>query len=305
MNLIDASFPYPVLSPNTDDVSFTTCSYTPEVVYDKVNHKYDIGVSIDIDDPYIIDLIEQGYAVFAMEVKCDGTRLVRRESGSDPNLAMPIEEGNLKGNVEINFTVTAIKHIESYCNPRAHEDFGGQSFTIEPGEVLAYLGTEVLATDIKYSKLGAASSFIEVRPLEIDSPYMQFDLESPIIGICLPKEMYKDYQTIWRNPNFPEVFHASVVHNALLFALTQFANYKDKDLTWVKTIQYYMDNVDALKSAFGEDAKNAEAEDRTIFEDPTVCQKVAQIILDNPTKRLLVNLKKQQETMSNDNQEEA
>lgn len=302
MNLIDATFPYPVLRPGSDDVSYEKCSYAFEVEYDKVNRLFLISVDFEIDNKCLLDLIEVESAVFAVEMKCPGTHIMKRYSQKTSHFEIELSEGYVKGNVDFDLTITAVKQISNYRNPNAHQDFGNTSFLIEPGEVLAYLGTETLETDIKYAKLGAASSFIEVRPLFIDSPYLQVDLTTSIIGICLPEKLYKAYQETWRNPNFPEIFHASIVYNALLYALLQYRDYKDKDLVWVKTIRYYLDNVDALKKLFENDT-HSDDEDYCVFDDPDVCQKVAQIILDNPAKRLFGNLEKQQTVMINQPQE--
>ena len=296
MNLIDATFPYPVLRSGSDDVSYEKCSYVLNVVYDKVNRLFFISVDFEIDNRYLLDLIEDEKAVFAVEMKCTGTHIMKRYSQKTSHFEIELSEGYVKGDVDFDLTITAVKQINNYRNPNAHQDFGNASFLIEPGEVLAYLGTETLETDIKYAKLGAASSFIEVRPLLIDSPYFQVDLTTSIIGICLPEKLYKAYQETWRNPNFPEIFHASIVYNALLYALLQYREYKDKDLVWVKTIRYYLDNVDALKKLFENDT-HSDDEDYCVFDDPEICQKVAQIILDNPANRLFKNLENQQKEM--------
>lgn len=303
MNLIDATFPYPVLRPESDDVSYEKCTYTFDVEYDKTNRKFLISVDFEIDNIYLLDLIEAGSAVFAVEMRCPSTHIIKRFAQKTSHFDIELPEGFLKGNVDFDLTITAVEQIKNYSNPNAHQDFGGISFQIEPGEVLAYLGTEILETDIKYAKLGAASSFIEVRPLYTDEPYMQIDLTTPIIGICLPKKLFDIYQNTWTNPHFPAIFHASIVYNALLYALMRFRDYKDKDLVWVKTIQYYMDNISVLKNLFSGDPKSTD-EDFCIFDDPDVCQKVAQIILDNPVKRLFDNLLEQLKESANQQEEQ-
>lgn len=290
MNLIDATFPYPVLNPNTDDVSFNVCTYTPDVRVSNNGFAYHLSFTIDIDDPYLKALIEAGFAVYSMEVSCSSTFMIKRASSKNNVLEVDLPEGSVKGNVEITLTITAVKRIRNYCNPRAHEDYGNQSFDILPGEVLAFFGTEILPTDIKYPKLGSASSFIEIRPYESEDGLMFVDLNTSIIGICLPQSDYTAYETEIGSPDYKEILYSSIVYNALLYALLNFSNYKDKDLIWVKTIRYYLDNVDKFRELAGDPSEpmyDDEGNEITILDNPETCQKVAQYILNKPTHVLL------------------
>lgn len=297
MNLIDATFPYPVLNPNTDDVSFNECSFEEDVRVSSNGRSFSLKFTIKIDDPYILALIEKGDAVYSMEVTCRGTYMMRRVADKSNVLKLDLPEGSVKGNVEISLTITAVNPIENYCNPRAHEDYENQSFKIEPGEVLAFFGTEILPTDIKYPKLGSAASIIEVRPLDVEGKYTIIDLDSPIIGICLPSTEYKNYGEINQNQLYQSIFHASLVQNALLYALMEYKNYKGKDLTWVKTIEYYFNNIPELKemveSVSGTDENG---EELTISSQPILCQKIAQTILGIPNEKLLSTLVDMQES---------
>lgn len=297
MNLIDATFPYPVLNPNTDDVSFNECSFEEDVRVSSNGRSFSLKFTIKIDDPYILALIEKGDAVYSMEVTCKGTYMMRRVADKINVLKLDLPEGSVKGNVEISLTITAVNPIESYCNPRAHVDYENQSFKIEPGEVLAFFGTEILPTDIKYPKLGSAASIIEVRPLDVEDKFTIFDLDSPIIGICFPTGEYANYGEISQNQLYQSIFHASLVQNALLYALMEYKNYKGKDLTWVKTIEYYFNNIPELKemveSVSGTDENG---EELTISSQPLLCQKIAQTILDIPNEKLLTTLKEMQES---------
>lgn len=296
MNLIDATFPYPVLNPNTDDVGFNICSFEEDVRVSSNGRSFSLAFTINIDDPYILELIRKGDAVYSMEVTCKGTYMLRRVAGNNNVLKLDLPEGSVKGNVEISLTITAVNTIEAYCNPRAHEDYENQSFRIEPGEVLAFFGTEILPTDIKYPKLGSAASIIEVRPLDVEGEHTLIDLESPIIGICLPANEYANYGTISQNQLYQSIFHASLVQNALLYALLQYKDFRGKDFTWVKTLDYYFENIPELKemveSVNGVDENGNEL---TISSQPLLCQKIAQTILGMPNEKLLSTLKNMQE----------
>ena len=141
--------------------------------------------------------------------------------------------------------------------------------------MLAYFGGFSFNADIKYEKLKAVSSFMEIVENE-DLKYTYVDLKKNKIEIQLPSETYNLYRSdiISQEERFSPVFHSSIVLNALLTALYNFEEHKD--YLWAKVIDYRLKNEKQLKDINFDEKENI--------------PEIAQMLLGNPFKRLLEGL---------------
>ena len=139
---------------------------------------------------------------------------------------------------------------------------------MEPGDILAYFPSFHYDADIRYDKLQAAGSFMQIRESSLHSD-VYFDIAGNKIEILLPKEHYE----LYCNPNIKgeaEIIHSSLVLNALTFALLNIELHEQ--ITWAKTIYYRLDTEEGLS--------------REALEDPSAIVGLAQKLLKDPYKRL-------------------
>ena len=103
-----------------------------------------------------------------------------------------------------------------------------------------------------------------------------FNLEEQRIMIEMPHDLFVQYQRVGNS--FPEVIHSSLVHNALVYALSNLDEYQDKGKLWA----------DSLLTRIADDPQLQQYD----LSDMTQVFQVADILLQDPYKRLLDNLEK-------------
>lgn len=275
MNFNNISFPHPVLGVANEVSSEIKRIEKDDISINPNNHNYEVKVKYTFDDEVLKQMVEDGKAEFICEATCSNTlyrEIIRSEK---PKIAFEIPRKQVKGRVEFVCLLVAKENIESYSNANFHSDYNGFSFEIEQGEVLAYFGDFSFNADIKYEKLKAVSSFMEIVPNE-ELTYTHVDLKKNKIEIQLPIETYKLYQSgfISQEVKFAPVFHSSIVLNALLTALYNFEEHKD--YLWAKVIDYRLKNEKQFKDMNFDEKENV--------------PEIAQMLLGNPFKRLLEGL---------------
>jgi len=275
MNFNNISFPHPVLGVTNDVSSEIKMIETNDVSINPKSHSYEIKVKYTFDDEELKQMVQQGQAEFICEATCSNTlyrEIIRSEK---PKIKFEIPRKKVKGRVEFICFLVAKQNVESYLNENFHSDYNGFTFDIEQGEILAYFGDFSFNADIKYEKLKAVSSFMEIVPNE-ELTYTYVDLKKSKIEIQLPVETYKLYQSdfICQEVRFAPIFHSSIVLNALLTALYNFEEHKD--YLWAKVIDYRLKNEKQFKDVNFDEKENI--------------PEIAQMLLGNPFKRLLEGL---------------
>ena len=167
--------------------------------------------------------------------------------------------------------------ITTLHNPSVSSEALNGSF-LTPASVTTlslYFGEFSFNADIKYEKLKAVSSFMEIVE-NTDLTYTNIDLKKQKIQIELPSVSYKLYRSgrISQEPKFAPVFHSSIVLNALLMALYDFENHKE--YLWAKAIEYRLENEKQFLNLSIEEKENI--------------PEIAQRLLGNPFNRLLEGL---------------
>ncbi len=275
MNFNNISFPHPVLGIANDFSSEVKMIDANDITIIPSNHSYRIKVEYSLDDDEVKQIIRQGKAEFICEATCSNTLYREVVLSEKSNVEFEIPRKRVKGRVEFLCLLVAKQNITSYSNASFHSDYNGFLFDIEQGDVLAYFGNFSFNADIKYEKLKAVSSFMEIVPNE-ELTYTYVDLKKNKIEIQLPIETYKLYQSdfICQEVKFAPIFHSSIVLNALLTALYNFEEHKN--YLWAKAIDYRLNYEKQFKDVNFDDKENI--------------PEIAQMLLGNPFKRLLVGL---------------
>ncbi|HLN94939.1 MAG TPA: hypothetical protein VK183_04825 [Flavobacterium sp.] len=272
MKFDDVIFPHPVLGLG-DSISSYIELLTPEI--NSGQDIYDVELNYRFDNVDLKKLAKQNKVEYFCEVSCTNTIYREVFTGSNKNLRFQISKKDVKGIVKFVCLLVTKDEIKEYTNADAHPDYDGFSFDLDAGEVLAYFGEFSFNADIKYEKLKAVSSFMEVVE-GTDLTYTYTDLKKDKIQIQLPTEEYSIYcsDTISLEGRFASTFHSSIVLAALLTALYNFEEHKD--YLWAKSIVYRLENDSLLKDINFSEKENI--------------PEIAQRLLGNPFKRLLNGL---------------
>lgn len=269
----DVCFPYPVLGIG-DDVGpkpSISAQITEEGDY------FVVRISLKMLNEDIMRLIREQSALFSCEIDCPATFYRRIERSTEPSFEIKICRTDVARRVNFDCTVTVTKSIEGYSNSQFHEDYKGFSFNLEPGDLLAFLGKLHYDADIKYDKLQTAGSFMTIIPGH-DEKNTIYYLNNPKIEIQLPPDLYQDYKMSFNGPGkHVDIFHSSMVLNALVYALLNYDKDEHGEKLWARTLSYRIELEPSLRQ-YADVMEN---------KDPLKVLELAQALLANPYKRLL------------------
>lgn len=275
MNLNDITFPYPVLG-SFDDILPRPDDPEVEVTQDKMN--YHFVVKLGYHNEEIQKLVEGDFADYVCEISCDMTRYRKCFSGKHLYFQIDIPRKSVAGKINFACTITVKKAFAGYTNQGFHLDYYGHSFEMEPGDLLGILGQFYYYADIKYDKLKAVGTFMEIN--ETDESLPSTILDKDKIELRLPIKLYKQYK---ENPvvnSKVDILHASIVLNSLIYALCRIDRHTNRK--WAQTIYYRIDTEPELT-----EFRDCESEEWRV-------DKLAQMLLGKPYERLFDYLEREQ-----------
>ena len=213
----------------------------------------------------------------------------RCERSKDGHFEIKLSKSEVAREVTFELSVVVKEPIEDYSNTQLNPIFAGYEISMEPGDLMAYIGKDKFSADIIYEKLDKVSTFMIIRE---DSQVTQTEikLDTEKIEILIPSTMYKHYkEEIKGSSTYSAIIHGSLVFNALLHALNNITSYPDK--LWARCIMTRIEK----------DAEIAKLNiDPTEEEDRVELPKLAQALLGDPFKRLFTGIEKIHETINFD-----
>ncbi len=259
---------------------------------EKTATEYRFNIVLTQHNEAIAALVAQRKAEYACEVVCSDTYLRRCFHSPSPVFNLTLLRKEVSGRINFNCYIAAKQPIQGYTNKDFNEDYLGFSFDLDRGEMLALFPTAFYNTNIKYDKLYAAGSFMQiVRAAEsVETTWFNLDDESGKIMIELPADLFTQYEAIGNS--FPEVIHSSLVHNALVYALSNLDEYADKGKLWSDSL---------LQRLQSDEFKDIDVS--SLSSDMSVVFKVADRMLQDPYKRLLGSLQKINENLTEDTED--
>lgn len=276
-------FPYPVkgiadniVSPPTD---FTVSdeSNTTEFVFD-------INV-VSLNDEDIQKLIQADKAVYACEINCPYTRLLRLVRNNSGHFRIRLPRRRVGKRIHFTVAVLAKESIPNYINKNFHPDFKDQGFifNINPGEVLAKICTFHVDADITYERLKAVDSILVVRQQQSAYSLVDINCEGDKIEVLLPQSLYAQFRDgLAYDRRFSSVFHASFVLQALAIAIMHYNHYLSLERLWARVLN-------ARFSTQHEQFREFDLSGDIEIED---AYQIAQILLNKPYDRMFKTLLK-------------
>lgn len=279
--MANKSLPYPVLGQSDDILPSLDAECVKMTFPEKSISDYTFKVELHQSNSEIEAFITNGKAEYACEISCSGTFLRKYVSSSSPNFDITLNRYEVKGHVDFDFFVVVTQPIPGYTNEGFNEDYKGFSFDLEKGDLLVQFGTIKWNADIKYDKLYAAGSFMQIKDAGDSVDRIKFNLEEDVILIEMPHERFEQYQKIANN--CPAAIHSSIVHNALVSALCNLESYQGTGKKWVDCLEFKLNEMKVPVSD---------------FQDINRAFDVADELLQDPYKRMFDALEK-----NNDNVE--
>ena len=281
----NVSLPYPVLSTGDDILpSLDRNSILVTQTHDHKNYSFKIELLLENDD--ILKYIEEGKAEYTCEVTCAKTYLRRCYHSTEPSITFEIGRKEVIGDIYFRCYVTVKEDILDYHNSQFNEDYEDALFDMEPGDVLAAFPLCTYTAHLKYDKLYSAGSFMVVQE-DKNGSSVWFDATGDKILVYLPTPMFEQFQSFSNNQDFNELFHASIVFNALFKCISEYNPETQENCLWASAIRYRINTEDNLK-----DFK---------LEDKVRSYELAQALLQDPYRRMFQKLNEQQQSLENKN----
>lgn len=274
-------FPYPVLSPFSDD--YVSSGFIAEVQVVRDIKEIVFHLNVLMDDGQLQRLIEEEKAEYVFHIECSQTSYRTILSTKDTENIKRIAESELNGKVSVCSFIVAKENLKNYTNENFNQDYGKAAFTIEKGSVLAIGGqTNVEITKEVEELTKIPSIFSILRRDTDDSIGMQIDINGDKIKLWLSNEEFYNYASATNMPAFQPVLHSILVLPALIYTFETLKNAGVEGIDeygsyrWFKAIERILN-----KSEIGFNAETLE--NITSYE-------LAQKILDLPVNRALASL---------------
>ncbi|MBR4650947.1 MAG: hypothetical protein IKO82_04255 [Prevotella sp.] len=263
MNLNNISLPYPVLGISDDILPLLgEDAVRFDLTADARNYTFKIELKFDNQD--ILRLINKGKAEYSCEYDCARTMLRCCITSKDPEFTIVLPRHSVNGRINFNCFVSVKEDIIEYSNRGFNADYEGATFNMSSGDLLVAFPHFHYDADIRYDKLQAAGSFMQIRESNLHEQVF-FDISGNKIEIHLPPTHYQ----LYCNPivkGSAEIIHSSLVINALTYALLNMEEHMET--TWAKTIDYRLRNEDGFSIHDKDDPSNIPMLAQRLLKDP-------------------------------------
>lgn len=271
MKVKNISYPYPVLG-NEDDIKG---EFVP-----KFNHilgnKIELKVKFELKNPTIEKLIEEGKAIFSVEVECNSTFFRTSFLSNNYEDSFEIDSPRCRDRVVVKFYVRANQSLVDYSNADSNKDYEGITFDLSKGDVLACGGQSSFIAEKGFDPLRpVVSSFIAVQEGDDKEGPIKVDFwDSNRIFIKLNKQDWNKYQALKGRQWIAPIIHSAIVFPVLAEAIRLMEFEQDVQGTrWCARLKTIM-------------------EQKGLAEDDPFSS--AQGILQYPLSRSLINIESQE-----------
>lgn len=230
------SYLHPVISPKGDATTLPLPPNNSVLNVKQIKTEdYIVSIDLNLNDKYVLRLIEDKKANYLYVVECDDTQYRVSYIENKPHIEIAIPRKSVINKVKILPYVIVNERIE-YQNPLANEFYDNCSFELTKGDVLVEFGGHKFDAVITYSIDNIFKVICNPDPSE---KYVKYSLEDKI-RIILPHHDFHIYKGIGEDENYSPMINSSIVLNSLLYALFRGEfdkEEKDTDENWKKTIR--------------------------------------------------------------------
>jgi len=209
-------FPYPVLSPFSDD--YINSGFIAEIIPVRDMKDIVIKMNVLLDNKELEQMIKEDKAEYVFHIECSQTSYREiLKSCSEENIKR-IPERKLNGRVTICTFIVAKENLYNYSNSCFNNDYENMSFNIEKGSILAIanqLNIDITKETEELEKI--PSIFSVVRRNVDDDLGMQIEMNSDKIKLLLCNQEFYYYRNIASIDAYQPLLHAALVLPALIY----------------------------------------------------------------------------------------
>lgn len=270
------SFPHPVVDSTPDvDSTFEVINVAVAPTQEDV----EVSLTVRTDDVDLVQLLESRAVRHSIRWTCTSTistdEVAPQVTGRTADgwiLAMSIDQQRIRGNVDADVRVIATEPIHGFQWSGQHPDYGGASFSVQTGDLIADGGSFTFSADKLYDPLDPpiGSCFQFHRDVQLGKGIRVTFMAEHAVVVSLPSATYDG---LVRASGRPDLQIATVVLPALMETLSFIKDNRAEDQPeplddrgWYVAICAMVDEIGGFDNS------------------PLV---LAQEILENPIDRLL------------------
>lgn len=203
------SYPHPVLTPWSSDISGATFQVELTLREDGEAQQIDIHSEVTLDHPGLIELIVRGDAAFGCFITCVQTGFRRMQRFGFPTGSHQFAPGALLGRVQLRPMIWALRTISDWQPSGAHPEFGSAT-DIGPGQILAL--DDEQRVDVLRPPLPSLESIFEIfASQEVPEGEFEIALSGDRINIYMGEATYALAQSMRQTDDGTQ----AVIMNAL------------------------------------------------------------------------------------------
>lgn len=274
------SWPHPVVSPLTDDVTPGDFDFRLDVLPE--HQRWILGVEATEDDTTLCQHVHAGSARYVLHVECKRTYFRGTLMSEKPRFEMPIAGDLLFGLVEVSLLLVATKDLDAYRHPAQHPDYRDSTFSIGIGEPLGVAASKTFDAFLEADPILRLSSILDIKRGDGDVRVMQVNCFGDRIVVELPAGEFDLYREMRADPAIRGLLATTVVLPALLDAFF-FLRTPDLDLDEFKADHRWSRCVLNRLERMEIELTNPQT-------GSDVCLEAAQALLREPLRRSLEDL---------------
>lgn len=218
MKYKNQNYPYPVLSPFSDDYVEDEFSFDIKA---KNNIDYvEISIQFSLKSSYLNKIIEKGKAVFAVRIESSRSRYRKLYIFKEKNNKIEISSGSIEGKVKLTPFIICNRELNNYKSDNFHEDYGDRSYELNIGDIIAISNEREIITNKDRDPLRKVTSMFSFCLNDTkNAPAFDIDHSGDRIKIKLSKNNYKILQKLKRSEKLQYILSAKFIVPTLIHIL--------------------------------------------------------------------------------------
>ena len=271
-------YPYPVLSPYSDDYKLGLYAVAIAVIRDGYDLRIDFTATLT--SAGLMELVTSGKAKYVYHIECSQTGFRAVVQTDKINYSYVLDNKKVNGRLQICPFIVAVEDI-SYASADFHGDYEGLVFDIEAGCILAVGNT--ISVDISKDRdelVKAPSIFKIVKNADTSARQMLVDMSTRKILVKLPLNDYYYYKQLNKTPEAQPILNSMTVVPVLIYVLEELRALTVQDRREYSGYLWYRALNRTLTSKFNCDIEGDEFSNKN-------CIELAQKLVNNPLSEAL------------------
>lgn len=221
MNIVNRSYPYPVLTEDTDD--YTSSVFDIDFSYKmSTTDKLNLKLNINMDNEGIQELIDADKMEYLLHIECGITSYRVSIPFRSKTMDYEISLGDINKKLELIVLLVAKEEIKGYKNEKLNKVYEGLTFHFTKGNIVGYKNLQPININKDYEELLSADTIFSVYRIESEtSTAMRINMESDRLKVGLANPEFRFYIKYCKNIIMQPILNSMIILPALTQVFTE------------------------------------------------------------------------------------